>query len=561
MKVVLTTDITVQRVSLFAEMAWLERRPELGIVCCAARDQDHRLTDTVVQSVLPGLSEAGARNVIRWCETLGLCDRNGGLTALGEGVAETDDAPVPEQGVYRFWMARHPVIGGRVLAVERLSSTRHPNFKDIAPLPFEPDLGKTFRSVVDSKERFIVRDLPRNHDSAPGCLSEPTRARCSLRWTLDFVRSRDTWTLEGVIDAPVGNKHHESRPIQHEPELDGIDLWRVMEEWSAGPLSEHGHWRSDVRRLDVEFKGLEPQEIADFKKTVRLTSVQVPGKGTFRDVTLEDVPIGPASDKSAQIWAMARFAQALHETPSFRSRSQIRMLFADLVEDTPLETHHPSLPSHAELLESLAERRKQFWGLAASVDLAPQPVTLEDLSSFQCGVARPDARVSQGPEGIIRIPYRAGWSMRRLVDRLLAGAQPECVLLCDRYVRGEGNLRTLELLIAAIRAADETATVEVWTSNDEADFARIRALTGRTARSYRDVFGSAAPHDRYCVVRPRAGRPFGWHMSNSPLHARIDVGDVSPETPLLWKDLLGTRVASEQLEPALRQWATGRLRS
>lgn len=558
MKAVLTTDIAVHRVSLFAEMAWLERRPELGLLCRAACEQGHRLSEAIVQSVLPGLSEAGASNVIRWCETLGLCDRHAGLTSLGQDVAETDEAPVPEQGVYRLWLARHPVIGSRVLAVERLSSTRHPSFKDIGPLPFEPDLGRTFESVTDSKERFIVRGLPRNHDDAPGGLVEHTPAQCRLRWTLDFDNDTDTWILDGFIDAPVGRGHHENRQIQHEPESDGLDLWRLAETWGTGPLTEHGHWRADDRRLEVAFAGLGAAEIADFKKRLRLESAQVPGKGTYRNVDLEDVPIAPATDRDAQQWAMARFARALHETPAFRSRSQARSLFAELVEDTPLERHRPVLPSHDDLLESLAERRDQFWGLAAAVDLAPRPVSPEDLDSFQCGVSAPAALAEPASTGIVRIPYRGGWSMRQLVDRLFAGSSPGRVLLCDRYVRGDGNLRALEVLVEAVRAAAEKVDIEVWTSDEEADFDRIRALTGCAPRSYREVFGRATPHDRYLVVRARDGEPFGWHLSNSPLHARADVASPNPGTPLRWRDFLGTRVAAEQLEPALRQWATGR---
>ena len=324
MKAVLTTEITIHRVSLFAEMAWLERRAELGMLCRAARDQDHRLTETIVQSVLPGLSEAGARNVIRWCEALGLCDRHDGLTSLGQDVGETDEAPVPEQGVYRLWLARHPVIGSRALAVERLSSTRHQKFKDVGPLPVEPDRGTTFESVIDVKERFIIRDFPRNHDEAPAGLVENTPAQCHLRWTLDFDNDLDTWTLDGSIDAPVGRGHHENRQIQHEPESNGIDCWHVAKSWGEGPLVEHGHWRADERRLEVAFAGLGAAEIADFKKRLRLESAQVPGKGTYRTVDLEDVPIAPATDRDAQQWAMARFARALHETPAFRSRSQVR---------------------------------------------------------------------------------------------------------------------------------------------------------------------------------------------------------------------------------------------
>jgi hypothetical protein len=46
-------------------------------------------------------------------------------------------------------------------------------------------------------------------------------------------------------------------------------------------------------------------------------------------------------------------------------------------------------------------------------------------------------------------------------------------------------------------------------------------------------------------------------MSNSPLHARIDVQGAGPDAPLRWMDLAATRVTADELEPALRQWLTG----
>ena len=162
MRAILSSEIPVSRIAVFAEMAWMERRPELGLLCRAAHGRDNRISVTTVQSALPGLPDAGANNVIAWCETLGLCDAHGGLTSLGEDVAEQDEAPVPEQGVYGLCLAQHPVIGRRVLAVERLASSRDQRFEHVQPVPIEPDRGKVFRSVLNPTERFQLRGLPAN---------------------------------------------------------------------------------------------------------------------------------------------------------------------------------------------------------------------------------------------------------------------------------------------------------------------------------------------------------------------------------------------------------------
>jgi len=554
MRCVLTTEVPVSRVAVFAEMAWVVRRPELGLLCRMAHQHGNRVSIAVVQAALPGLAEAGAINVVAWCHMLGLCDARGALTALGEGVADTDEAPVPEQGVYGLWLAEHPVIGRRVLAVERLSSTRDQRFESIEPLEVEPDLGKVFRSVVDGKERFMVRDLPSNHGQRGG-LRRDTRATCRLRWTLDFDQARDQWQLDGTIEAPHGNGKHATQPMHHQPESDGLDLWALAMTWATGPLSAYGRWQPEERRLAVAFKGLADEEIDLFRRTLPLRRAEIPGKGTYEKVSLEDVPIGPATAQDAQLWAMARFDAQLAAKPGYRGRAEVREQFAQLTEDTPLEAFAPTLPSHAELLSRSDKDPEVFWALAAPVDLSPFPLASDDLAPLRIGSPAPTTATD--PSGVVRVPYRGGWSMRKLVDRLLGGVAPRRVLLCDRYVRGDHNLAALALLVAALRAAAPTVAVDVWTSDEDADLKKVRAITGSAPRTYREAFGRSAPHDRYLLVLPDQGQGIGWQLSNSPLHARADVESVGPETPLRWKDLAATRVSADELEPALRQWLTG----
>ena len=554
MRTVLTTEIPVSRVAVFAEMAWVERRPELGLLCRKAREQGNRITTAVVQASLPGLPDAGANNVISWCEMLGLCDARGGLTALGEDVADTDEAPVPEQGVYGLWLAQHPVLGQRVLAVERLASNRDHRFESIEPLAVDPDRGKVFRSVVDGKERFLVRDVPTNHGQ-PGGLVGDTRATCRLRWTLDFDQGRDQWQLDGVIEVPQGNGKHAMRPMHHEPESDGLDLWNLASTWATGALSSFGRWQSGERRLAVAFDVLTEDELDSFRKTLALRRVEIPGKGVYENVTLEDVAVGPVSSQDAQRWAMARFNRHLSAKPGYRSRGEVRAKFVELTENTALEVFAPTLPSHDDFLSQSSKDSERFWSLAAPVDLSPFPAVMEELGPLRIGTPAPITATE--PPGVVRVPYRGGWSMRKLVDRLLSGVAPRRVLLCDRYVRGDDNLDTLRLLVATLRAAAPNIAVDVWTGEEEADFKKIQTIIGASPRSYRDVFGRALPHDRYLLVLPVQGQGFGWHMSNSPIHARSDVKSGGPDTPLRWKDLVATRVSAEELEPALRQWLAG----
>ncbi len=554
MRCVLTTEIPVSRVAVFAEMAWMVQRPELGMLCRTAREYDNRITQSVVLCALPGLSDAGANNVRDWCRMLGLCDEFGGLTALGAVVAETDEAPVPEQGVYCLWLAQHPVIGGRVLAVERLSSNRDQRFDFIEPLPVDPDLRKVFRSVLDAKERFMVRDLPTNHGQ-PGAIKGETHSTCRLRWTLDFDQAQDQWLLEGKIEAPQSHGKQSMLPMKLEPESVGLDLWNLASMWANGPLYSFGRWQADNRRLAVVFDGLTADEFNTFQKNYFLHQVEIPGKGVFENVTLEYVPIGPAVAKDAQKWAMARFDHHLSAKPGYRSRTEVRELFAQLTEDTPLEAFPPTLPSHTDLLVQASTDPERFWSLAAPVDLSPLPLAATDLGKLQIG-SKETIAPTELP-GVVRLPYRGGWSMRKLVDHLLSGISPQRVLLCDRYVRGDDNLKMLQIFVAALRASSPKVVVDVWTEVDGDEKKKIQAITGAPVRSYREKFGRRPPHDRYLLLYHNPGKGFGWHMSNSPLHARSDIENTGPETPLRWKDLAANQVSADDLDPELRQWLTG----
>jgi hypothetical protein len=538
-------------------MAWLERRPELGLLCRAARQSGDRITTAVVQAALPGLQDAGANNVIAWCRMLGICDSRGGLSALGEEVADTDEAPVPEQGVYGLWLAQHPLFGNRVLAVERLSSSRDPRFDSIQSLAIEPDRGTVFRSVLDGKERFMVRDLPSNHGQPVGVPGE-TRATCRLRWTLDFDQARDQWQLDGLIEAPQGSGKYAMKAIQHMPESDTLDLWNLASIWAAGPLSTFGRWQPGERRLAVSFAGLAEGEVESFRKTLLLRRVEVPGNGSYDEVSLEDVPIGPASPQDAQKWATARFDRHLAHQPRFRSRSEVRQEFASLIDGSPLEAHKPILPSHVDMLVLSAKDPERFWSLAAPVDLCPIPVHADELGPFQAG--SPAVAPPVEAPTLLRVPYRGGWSMRQFVKRVLAEAIPHKVLLCDRYVRGDENLDTLRILIASLRSISPGVTVEIWTGEEETDMKKIQALTGTAARSYREAFQRSPPHDRYVIVLPAVGRGFGWQMSNSPLHARAETSGAGPEAALRWRDLTASRLVPEELPSRFAQWLGGGLR-
>lgn len=562
MKTELAADLTVIRFAVFAEMAWLDRRPELAAICRLARDAGGRISAEVIEQALPGVTGAGVANLIRWCADLRLTDDWGSLTELGEQAADTSQAPVPEQGVYNLWTTSHPLLGARILHADRTTIYPDRSVRDIGPLPLDPEHDVPFTSVVRPEQRFVLRSFPSASDGV-GARLQPTQAQCQLRWLLDWNSELSEVSITGFLDV-----RGKQLPVRHEPEHREVDLWRVVDRWAAGPLRGHGAWSAQDRRLMVGPARLTPDEQDSFRTNLDLGLVEIDGFGQWDRVRLADVPIGPDGAAGAQDWAMARFDRALQGDETAYTGAAVRRLFADLTEDTPLETFQPVLPGHYALLAGYADRPSVFWRLAAPVDLAPALPSEAELEPLMVGVRAPDERPERPgrPGGVaqaVRVPYGCRWSMQVLVGRLLGPDPARRFLLVDRFVRGVHNLISLEMLAAALAESGQP-DFQVWTGNevDDETLAEIADITGTRPQRYRDSFGSSGlPHDRYAVVVPRTGPPYGWQLSNSPLDARVrDGADASPQTPLRWRDLTAIRLSAEQLRPPMADWARGRPR-
>ncbi len=370
MKATLTHELEVEHVTVFAELGFLERRPELGALCRAAQEHGEPLSPEVVGHVLPGLTPRAAGNVVAWCRSLALCDDHGGLTGLGREVARSDEAPVVEQGVFDLWLAQHPLLGSRILHVVRRYPDAHDaRFEAPEPLPARPDQGVVFRSVVDPDLRYVLRDLPAPRGEV-ACRRHPA-ATCSLRWELDFDADTDRWRLEGQLPAA-----HPPRPLLHPGESHGYRLSRALEHWDAETI-EHGDWDPERALLAVPLERLTDGEQDSFSVGFEADEVEVPGIGRFGHWELDDVPVGPVDAGEAGRWALSRLGRALRSPRRYRGRAEVRQLFSDLVEGSPLDGFSAALPEHDALCALHADDPPTWWALAAPVDLSPEPVEEE----------------------------------------------------------------------------------------------------------------------------------------------------------------------------------------
>ena len=556
-------DLKVERFAALADVAFLDRRPELVRLCRAGREAGGVLGPAAVQAALPGVSDAGASNVVAWCRLLRLCDDRGCLTRIGEDVADGNPAPVPEQGLFEFWAVSHPLTGNRIVHLRRLDSRSDNRLEEIRPLPFLPVRDRVFGSVVRTEQQVVLRALLSNHSQdgvGAGCIPRQTAAQCGIRWTLDSTDNSNEWKLEGRLDS---GRERSFEIVQHEPERHEIDVRSLFDQWATRHLAAHGRWNAGEPRLAIPFSGVTEAGRESFSQDYPIPQAEVPGVGVFTKVELKSVPVGPASTRDATDWAMARLDARLHSDVRCRTRSEVRALFLSVVEDTPLEAQGPELPDHETLLRAQREAPDVFWSLAAPVDLAPRPIEPALLDALKLSGSQPQFAGASGAD-VIRVPYRGGWSMSRLVEGLLGETTPRRVVLCDRYVRGKANLDALGLLVSAIRRIGPESGVEVITEADAGpadNLKAIRSITGAAPRRYEQVFGGTRkdqPHARYLLVEGRNGERFAWQMDNSPLDCRADPGaPPEPDAPLRWRDFMAVRVRPDELPLELARILTG----
>jgi len=396
MKCELKCDVPTKCVDIFAEVGMLVQRPELGHLCRAARKAGTGITEELVSQALPGIEGAGARCIRDWCYTVRLCaGSDAHLTPQGREAANTDLVPMPEQGVFGMWLTRHELLGRRVLhLVRRFPGENDPRHQDLKPLVFRPDVNTTFTSAVDPARRFVVRDFPASKEG-PMC-RKYSDGTCTLRWTLDFDKAVNRWKLEGRLSGPGGT--NTLRHGGHSVKLDMVQLRdRIAEEYLAG----NGTWDREAGLLRIAYEDVETGEgegeLKTFRADFELESLEIPGCGTYREVDLEEVPIGPRTGKDAGRWAHALLRRNIRREGRFLSRAETRRMFHAGVEDTPLEPHGPDLQPHRELADSLEDQPDLWWRVVAPVDLSPFPFQPDELGERPYVAADRPARLPPLP--------------------------------------------------------------------------------------------------------------------------------------------------------------------
>jgi hypothetical protein len=362
MKTTVRADVELWDIDVFAELAIWERRPELQRLCNAALEQG-TLGLAEVDAALPGLSETGRKNVLRQITRLGLVDELGALTRFGRRCATKGEAPAWELGTCSFLVAVHPMFESFVLDFKRVpGDSQDRDFASLGDLPtwFAPTPRRISKSAFDAAVTFTLHALPTPGGADPPCRAHQ-RGTARLAWDIDLDTGRNTWRIEGKIDG-----QHGSTPFSAQgPAIAEDRLTGAFAGWER-------RYKRATGRVEGPYDGGAINGHDRFLRELPYPQVSLSELGTFADVLVEDVPVGPSNPKEAHSWALALMIARISAADSYCTNEARIREWASVVRGTPLEPHLRGVvaPSSDEAVTGKRVSARVRWLVQAATDLA-----------------------------------------------------------------------------------------------------------------------------------------------------------------------------------------------
>ena len=363
MKARLEADVEIYDVAVFAELAVWEKRPDLQVLCARGT-----LDEEAIDTVLPGLSLRARENLLRHLGYLQLAGRDGTLTALGRRCASSGEAPAWEQGVYHLLVASHPLFDGDHHVLDFIRAPGDGFDRDFdrrEPLPswLRPGHDRVFTSVFERSRRFSVAKFPAERGQDPVCRSGEV-IKGKLRWSIDLASGDNKWMIEGQVSGgwKKGGGKFRSAPESVEP--DGlVDLFA---DWEP-------RWNPRTARVEMAYDGKIGQDGREsFRRSWKCGPRQVENFGSFDEIEVRDVPVGPATKDDARTWAAAILVARVEAGDGYMAPRDWRSEWVAAIEDTPLAEWAGDAPDPSGLSKvggrPLTARTR--WLLTASADLS-----------------------------------------------------------------------------------------------------------------------------------------------------------------------------------------------
>ncbi len=354
MKSQLSAQFPLHTVFLSAELGVEQKRPDLAFLLRSAPEAP--LTAETIRTLAPVLDATGAERVLAQCRTLGLVDAAGRPTEAGHHCARTGTALVPESGLYALLVGHHASVGRHVFGFRRVSG--HPQDRrtdDLDPIDgrLGPDPAGVRRTdLLHGGRQFALRALHAPPGETPLSRVHENVGHARLEWTLDLETGENSRRLTLTVPATwAPESRSEPRPVAGPVTL---AMSPVAENLVRGLLPAWApEWSEADGFLRTRDNGAAPGPLA-FRRTLQIPTAPVPGHGTFADIEVKDVPIGPEDAVAAAAWAHRLHRERLIGEHRYLSGPTVEALFEEVVVDTPLAGFAPCPPNVDELIDTLA---------------------------------------------------------------------------------------------------------------------------------------------------------------------------------------------------------------
>ena len=362
MQASLTAQVDLWDIAVFAELVVWEMRPDLQVLCAGAQTRGC-LDEDAIDAILPGIPARGRSNLLRHLRYIHLIDRSASLTHLGRRCASLGEAPAWEQGAYYLLAASHPLFGCHVLDFKRCQGDAFDrDFDNLEPIPnwLRADAKRVFTSALDRSTRFSLGAFPAARGTDSVCRRwemEPG----ALRWEIDLETGRNRWTIEGHLGTAAERRSFKSAPESAEPS----ELVGLFGEWES-------RWDARQGLVAMEFDGkMAVGGRETFRRNMSFEHVRVGRFGTFDEVVVRDVPVGPATDRDARSWASAIVVAQTEAADAYVAPPTWRAAWSDAIEHTPLSGRAGDVPDVANLRQVAGRplRARTGWLLSAGQHL------------------------------------------------------------------------------------------------------------------------------------------------------------------------------------------------
>ena len=359
MKTVLLAPAELTAVSILAELAVWEKRPELQRLCRSA-EKSGKMDEALIAGVLPGLSASACRNLLRTVEYLRLTETGGAISDFGKRCATTGEAPAWELGVFTFLVARHPCFGAWPVAFQReRPESQDRDFASLEEVPawFSPTPKRVWVSGLKEPARFTISAFPSMQGQSSAVRSRELPP-ATLVWEIDLSTGKNLLHVEGVVQN-VGALRTADMTIPDQ------EVAALFGQWEP-------RWNAAAGQLQMPYDGGAGKDGREtFVRSISYKKVRAGARGTFESAKVDGVPVGPSSPQEARDWALALTLARAESADAFVAPTAWNREWEQAITGSPLQVGAGTAPQPLTVLEqSSAISPRVRWLLATPADLS-----------------------------------------------------------------------------------------------------------------------------------------------------------------------------------------------